>query len=68
MFGFSFIEFEASGPMTLFTISGQVQFPISFNTFAVPSLLTLLIAALAVYSPARNAARMAPGDALRANA
>jgi putative ABC transport system permease protein len=54
------------GPMQMFSIANYLQFPVSASTFIGPSLITLIIAAMAVYMPARTAARMAPGDALRA--
>jgi putative ABC transport system permease protein len=63
------IEFASdSGPIQLFSIANHLQFPVSVGTFVGPVIITLLIAALAVYLPAKTAAKMAPGDALRATA
>lgn len=64
----SLLAFPVGGPIQLFTTAGQLQFPLSVVTFIVPMLMTLLVAAIAVMSPARKAANMTPGSALRATA
>lgn len=64
----SLVAFPVGGPIQLFTTAGQLQFPLSVVTFIAPMLMTLLVAAVAVMAPARKAANMSPGSALRATA
>ena len=60
------LTLPGGGPLAMFAVTGQLQFPLSWLAVLVPLVVTALVAAGAVYFPARKAANMAPGDALRA--
>jgi putative ABC transport system permease protein len=62
------LTIAGGGPLSMFTVTGHLQFPLSVISLSASLVVTALVAAAAVYFPARKAANMAPGDALRAAA
>jgi len=62
------LTIAGGGPLSMFTVTGHLQFPLSVISLGASLVVTALVAAAAVYFPARKAANMAPGDALRAAA